>query len=870
MSRSKFNAVSFSFIVFSFLLSAISLISPSEASAAASGIHRLLYSAVFPSLLSFTGYFIGINGCTLEKEKLKKCLVSTVSVYGIAVGVCLFIFFFIKVSAGNTDILPILKDLVFVVTKGFPSQLWFVPAVLLSVPVIYFSRKYFSLKITGIVSAAIFALSAVLLNFSPLFPGRLYSVNVVLHNIFGGSHTGVFSAVFFICIGIYFAERKKSGNKFISFIGVVLSSALLFAENQLLSDIGGNTDTYFCFSSVPLIYSLLSFILSFSGELESVDSKFLTVFGRSFLLFSQCVTAVAFFSVYYEKSIFSKFFINESVRLEFVLFFAVFFTLFYCAYKSDSEDIITAFIVLLQKTVLNMLYIPAAIISRLGTKIKNAVCIISFAALPVLLWFIERQIKYSLCCDVFAVCLVLIFLCSLDKRTEPAAVSKKFFAGFFVVSSAIYLTSVIYSASVFTDIGRMMLFFFLPLGTEIAGDKENISRLIKNYTYGLYVSFAIFFFYCACFRPYDITRYKGAFCNANMCGLYLVAVCLAALCALPAVSSLKEILKKPLHFIVFGTSFAFTAFTISRTAAVGIAAAVAVKFAAEYFSFDTVRKKDKDHMKKALLPAVAVVLSMTAGLVISYAAIRCIPAVVDNPIFLLVEYTDTYEYKVKPGESFFSENYISPLRFFQAWFDRSFVSYENINELSTGRIDIYTQYLKSISLQGHSALRIPVEATGEVMFAHNVLLQLAFNCGLPAGLGFGLLGLAALADSLKKRLFGKKHLVFAAVAVASYFSCGMFESMECFYYPLLFSALTGFMIFAVSPSEKDSVNAFGFSDDKKTAEITSEQSVRFNSLTVKKILLSALVIVIFAVFIYFVIVSGRSQEGMKLFYQFMG
>ena len=205
--------------------------------------------------------------------------------------------------------------------------------------------------------------------------------------------------------------------------------------------------------------------------------------------------------------------------------------------------------------------------------------------------------------------------------------------------------------------------------------------------------------------------------------------------------------------------------------------------------------------------------------------------------------------------------------------DTLIASYDNVNELSTGRIDIYLQYLKSISLYGHSAVRIPIYTTGEIMYAHNAFLQIAFNCGILEGIGWLGLCIAVILRGIKNSLKDKKHAIFAAVAVSAYFTCGMFESIETFYYPLLFSALFGFMLFMITPSEKDVIVDFNITErkeitEKEAAEVKAKDKI--SSLTVKRILLTAIVAVLFAVFIYLLIISRDSQAGMNLFYQFMG
>ncbi len=868
MNRNRHNNLSLLFAAAAILSVAGSVMQPAKYDNFSFAIYSLFFSTSFSILLTATGYFIQAGMSCDTKKKSKSILLPLLAACALSVGITAFIFFFIQISGKNANLVHILRELVLLPTKGFPAQLWIIPVVIAAVSVILLLRKSLSLKKITAIAAVIYLISTFILNFSLLFPDELYSVRKLFSSLFGYNHSGVFSGMLFIALGMQLAEKRIYRKKSAYLLGTVASAVFLIAEMLLIKEYGGNRNSYFCISSVFFAYNLTVFT-ALCPSIGFFNENLLKEFGKSFFLAGQILTGARIFLKSYPASIFAKFFITEAKSIEFILFFSLCISLFYCANKCNNEDITRVFIHLLQKAVLTVFYLPSVISSKINGNLKNIVCISAFAALPLLLWFIERQINHSLCCDLFFICLVIILFCSLDKRLSPSRVSAGFFTGFFILATALYLTSTIYSVPGYTDIGRMMLFFFLPLGIEIAGSKERIAQLLKNYTYGLYISYGIFFFYCACFRPYDITRYKGAFCNANMCGLYLVAVCLTALCNLPRINGIKDILKQPLHWFVFGTSFAFTAFTISRTAALGVAAALAVKFISEYFCIGQIRTINRNTAKKALSAISLLIIIMTGGLIISYTAIRCIPAIVDNPIFLLVEYTDTYEYKVKPGESFFSENYISPIRFFEAWLNRSFSSADNINDLSTGRIDIYAQYLKSITIQGHSALRIPISATGEFMYAHNAFLQLAYNCGLPVGLGFAVFCAAAVFRALKKSITDKKFIIFGAVAVAAYFSCGMFESMECFYYPLLFSALTGFMLLAVSPAEKDTDIDISIADKEKSSDTVVSATEKIDILLIKKIILCTVTVILFAIFIYFLFESKNSQEGMKIFYQYM-
>ena len=309
--------------------------------------------------------------------------------------------------------------------------------------------------------------------------------------------------------------------------------------------------------------------------------------------------------------------------------------------------------------------------------------------------------------------------------------------------------------------------------------------------------------YCVLFRPYDITRYKGPFCNSNMCGLYVVTVFAVALCNLPSRVTAKTLRRHLIYYLTAGGSLAFILLTISRTAALSAAVLILIRLA---IAFLENREKGRTLRAAAgLLPSgVAMAVCFAVCFLGVYGCVRIIPGLLDRQNYLYVELTDSMltPYKVLPGAALSDPNYISLPRFFEAWTNRTVGGGETLNEISTGRLDIYLAFLKNLTVSGHTEMRIPVEGNFSNMYAHNAFLQIAYNCGIPTGVLYLLCcGFGFLRGMSRKGRAASAGV--GAVLTAAYLSCGMFESIEMFYYPLLFTALLGIALSVLSPGEEE-------------------------------------------------------------------
>lgn len=669
-------------------------------------------------------------------------------------------------------------------TGGLPTELWFLPAGILSVLAFRVLKKKLKTKTILKISTLLFLLSLLISTYGLLPVPLLPTLKSFSDSVFAGSHCGLFSAMLFVSLGVKLSE-KATALKTRTLVFIMCASFIvMLIETALFSTRTDANYILFFLSSFPAAFSIFSLIAKFP-DIKSAPG-FTADIGVKLLFAGQLLCS--FTKRFAAASSSSLSLTSEKFEVILLLSLVIAFAL---QAFLNKERRIDSFAYYIEETILFLLKPLAYLMSFIGAKIKNIIQIFAFCALPVLLWFFERGIKIDLCSDIFSCCLVAIILCSLSHPLKAEKKNGTVFTLFLLCALTIYLGAKSSGVVAYNQNGKLLLYFALPFFSIVSNRKDFFGELWKNYSTGIYLSFTTFITYCLMFRPYDITRYKGAFCNANMCGLYLVVICAVALCNLPNVFVKKDFSKNFLHWLVFGASFGFIMLTISRTAFLGALAAILVKMCA-VLTRACENKKTVLQITKSVLSSVTPFLAVAfTGLAVSYISVRFVPGLIDRPAYLFKEITEQMEYKVLPGAEIGDENYISPLKFFRAWINRSLTDSESINNYSTGRITIYLEYLKRLSFSGHKFERIHIDGENLPMFAHNAFLQVAYNCGIIAGIFYLVYLLFCLACGSYRYMKKNEFSVYPVILITAYSVCGMFESMETFYYPLFFTLFIG-------------------------------------------------------------------------------
>jgi hypothetical protein len=294
------------------------------------------------------------------------------------------------------------------------------------------------------------------------------------------------------------------------------------------------------------------------------------------------------------------------------------------------------------------------------------------------------------------------------------------------------------------------------------------SRLLRNLSNGIILSFGLVTLFCLIHRPHYywmLYRYGGIFHTVACTGMYLAIVFAAVLGKL--YGHLKAwkgmFLRCYCDFLLIGCVVGFIILTMSRTAFVTIAVST---ISVSALAAVTYKKKFKRIAQEFGLILVNVVVCFP----LVFSAVRMIPSIINDPVIYDLEYHDE-DWIISVGEPIYSTDYMTVERFFTVLLGRfektadseeeasiyiksesllastgsSFeVSYdtdedetlEDENDISNGRFKIFGEYIKAIGFKGHSNMSIEEDGVEKYDHAHNSYLQIFYNFGIIAGVVF--------------------------------------------------------------------------------------------------------------------------------------
>lgn len=290
------------------------------------------------------------------------------------------------------------------------------------------------------------------------------------------------------------------------------------------------------------------------------------------------------------------------------------------------------------------------------------------------------------------------------------------------------------------------------------------------------------------FRPYDSLRYLGLYANTNMNALFYQMV----YCVFLSVFCILE-LKKGRSLLKWGcfcfacAMWPFVLLTMCRSAVLGMGAATLLGLGI------TLWKRRGARLRRGLVYFGGLALGSVLSFPVVYGAVRYLPAAFHHPVWFMDEYS---EEKVHSWDPYDSEKYTDWRdvlrenfgRFFpgamgavipieagpelnfaqgEAWDEKLLVTdgapmltaSAETDFILTGtvsgavssaeetpgagysvaaRLTIYRHYLSRLNLSGHadSENGLQIDRDYYAPHAHNIILQYAFNYGLPAGAVF--------------------------------------------------------------------------------------------------------------------------------------
>lgn len=301
------------------------------------------------------------------------------------------------------------------------------------------------------------------------------------------------------------------------------------------------------------------------------------------------------------------------------------------------------------------------------------------------------------------------------------------------------------------------------------------SRLMKNFTNGILLSFGMVTLFCLCHRPYHywmLYRYGGIFHTVACTGLYLAVVMAAAMGKLFGKwkNGRHMLLQGWKELFIISAIAAFVMFTMARTAILAVAVNVALVI---ILTAVTYRKDWKQIGKECALLLAAVVVSFP----LMFAALRMIPAVINDPVRYDVEFQDEH-FMVYEGDPIDSDKYMTIGRYFSLLLGRIQTSdsqeaqngehdseaeeallasrtvsaamlyglteeagdtdsnMEEAADFSNGRFEIFKAYIEHSSFKGNPGTILELENGESYAHAHNSYIMVMYNFGIPAGILF--------------------------------------------------------------------------------------------------------------------------------------
>jgi hypothetical protein len=351
------------------------------------------------------------------------------------------------------------------------------------------------------------------------------------------------------------------------------------------------------------------------------------------------------------------------------------------------------------------------------------------------------------------------------------------------------------------------------------------SRLLRNLTNGIILSFLLVTLFCLNHRPHYYWIYfrYGGFSHTVACtGMYLSVVFAAILGKL--YGRLKDrknmFLRCFYDFLLIGCVLGFIILSMSRTAFVTIVLCTILISVLAAFTY-------KKSFKRIVKEFGMLAMTMCACFPVVFSAVRMIPAIINDPVIYDLEYNDE-DWMITVGEPIYSEDYITVERFFTVLLGRfgtendssettsiqieneillaftgndfskmEMYSFENLDktdametdeeksDISNGRFEIFKDYIKAIEFKGHPDMSIMEDGVEKYGHAHNSYLQIFYNFGIIAGVVF----LAIYAISVWRSTSiaisqGRKYTIYF-VPFALIVSFGIISLTEWVFHPCI-------------------------------------------------------------------------------------
>lgn len=216
-----------------------------------------------PFFLMITGYFV-LPKALKDKEQLMKYTKKIIKIYVI----CIILYLPINIYAGKLDGMTILKALQEILINGTFYHLWYFPALILGIWIVYFIIAKINSKKIWIIFGALYTIGLL----GDSYYGLSEGVGIVksfydgVFSICKYTRNGLFFAPIFIYLGYNFNNLKlKIGNK-TNIALVIVSLILMIIEGIILHKYNLQKHDSMYIMLVPLMIVIFNIVINLKGK----------------------------------------------------------------------------------------------------------------------------------------------------------------------------------------------------------------------------------------------------------------------------------------------------------------------------------------------------------------------------------------------------------------------------------------------------------------------------------------------------------------------------------------------------------------------------------------------------------------------------
>lgn len=269
VNKKEYTGLDYFRIIAAFLIVAIHTSPLSSMSETADFVlTRIIARVAVPFFFMVTGFFLFpqyIRTNTTDKDNIKKFFIKTCKLYGITI----LLYLPINIYAGyfnNSELfLKLLKDVVF---NGTLYHLWYLPASIMGVGVVYILTQKLKNKSVLIIVSALYMIGL----FGDSYYGMIRQLPVfkafytVFFTLFDYTRNGLFYAPIFLFMGAMTAQRNKEYKTNICVAGFLISTALLLIEGLILHSYSVQRHDSMYFMLIPCMFFLFQLLLLWKGK----------------------------------------------------------------------------------------------------------------------------------------------------------------------------------------------------------------------------------------------------------------------------------------------------------------------------------------------------------------------------------------------------------------------------------------------------------------------------------------------------------------------------------------------------------------------------------------------------------------------------